>query len=493
MNDTPFLAYVNNFICWIVLVWVPTFQAFQNGSNRAELAKVQTRIESLTKRLANPSWNESRWEDALGTIGYACLAVAVPGSDIKGCTLKNASDEKLLALIGSNLNALEAMVDYNVQNGIALYRISSDLIPFGSSVARELDWQNIFRDRLVDIGDRIKRANMRVSMHPGQYTVLNSPDTAVAGRAAEDLDYHAADLDSLGLNSTHKIVLHLGGVYGDKQQAKQRFIQNYNQLSDNVKQRLIIENDGSLFNIEDVLETGLAAQIPVVFDNLHNAINPVDATGTVRPEVAYDLEWIRQCSPTWHNYDGPQKIHYSQQHHQKRPGAHSDSIRIDEFLDFYNQLDGTEVDIMLEVKDKNISAVKCLNCVSNRGISQLEVEWARYKYSILERSQESYSEIRQLLRDKDSYPALQMYRLVEAALALPLKTGGAINAAQHVWGYFKDKATDTEKKRFQRLLTDAASGGESGEANVRLLKKALLSLAKKYQEEYLLQGYYLYG
>ena len=75
------------------------------------------------------------------SIGYACLAVALPGSEIKSCTLKNATEERLYDLIAHNLNALETMVNYNLRNGIRLYRISSDLIPFGSSVALELPWE----------------------------------------------------------------------------------------------------------------------------------------------------------------------------------------------------------------------------------------------------------------------------------------------------------------------------------------------------------------
>lgn len=415
------------------------------------------------------------------SIGYACLALAVPGSDLKTCTLKNANEIKLLDLIRHNLDSLDRMIDYNSKNDIKLYRVSSDIIPFGSSVASDLPWQQSFANKLSAIGDKIKRSGMRVSMHPGQYTVLNSPDPSVAARAVKDLNYHAIFLDSLGLGPEHKLILHMGGVYGDKKQAKSRFIENYKGLSPSVKKRLVLENDGALFHICDILEVARVARIPVVYDNLHNTTNPPEQSKA-------DRDWILEASATWSRNDGLQKIHYSEQHHEKRLGAHSETISIDPFLEFYNRIKDIELDIMLEVKDKNISAVKCINCVSHRDFTRLEEDWAHYKYSVLEHSQEIYREIRQLLRNKAAYPALELYHLIEQALEKPIEIGNAINAAQHVWGYFKEVTTDTEKKRFQRILNQY----NSGEGSLQSVKNNLMLLAKKYQEEYLLNSYYFY-
>ncbi len=372
------------------------------------------------------------------------------------------------------------MIDYNIRNGIRLFRISSDLIPFGSSFANDLPWQNLYEGKFTAIGCKIKNAGMRVSMHPGQYTVLNSPDESVVERAIQDLDYHAKVLDCLGLGAEHKIILHHGGAYGDKGRARKRFVSRYRELSTTVKSRLVLENDDKIFNIEDVLETAFVVGMPVVYDNLHNAVNPSD-------KYCDDFHWITKCSETWARDDGPQKIHYSQQHPDKRPGAHSDFIAIDEFLKFYQRLPGTDIDIMLEVKDKNLSSLKCMNCVSNMGISKLETEWAHYKYCVLERSPEHYNAIRKLLRDKSTYPAREMYLMIETSLRTPIFSGNAINAAQHVWGYFKSKASESERKRFQSVLEKLERGEE-----VQPVKNMLLAMACKYKEDYLLNSYYFY-
>ncbi|MEA4964630.1 MAG: UV DNA damage repair endonuclease UvsE [Oscillospiraceae bacterium] len=414
-------------------------------------------------------------------IGYACLAIAVPGSELKSCTLKNAKKERLLALIEHNLDSLETLIDYNERNGIRLFRISSDLIPFGSSLSTELCWREMFSEKLSAIGQKILRSGMRVSMHPAQYTVLNSPDALVVQRAVEDLQYHAGVLDSLGLGSEHKIILHMGGAYGDKRQAGSRFIVRYQELCPAIKRRLVLENDDRMYNIEDVLATASAAGIPVVYDSLHHSVNPAD-------KAMDDAYWIKLCSETWRKEDGPQKVHYAQQHPGKKPGAHAETIRIDPFLEFWRQLSGMNLDIMLEVKDKNLSALKCINCVSERGIIALEAEWSRYQYCVLERSPEQEREIRRLLRDKSNYPALEMYRRIEESFHLPVSSEHGGNAAKHVWGYFEDKATEAEKRRFQALLRKFSAG----ETGILPVKSQLRRLAEHYQEDCLLNGYYFY-
>ena len=309
-------------------------------------------------------------------IGYACLALGVPGSGLKTTSLKHLSRERLNLLIGQNLAALEALIDCNIKSGIKLFRISSDLIPFGSSAAMDLPWRERFAPVLERIGGKVRASGMRVSMHPGQYTVLNALDPEVPKAAVLDLDYHGQVLDAMAPGPENKIILHLGGAYGDREAAKARFISRFWDLSPSVQSRLAIENDDRIFTIRDVLEVSLRTGIPALFDTLHNAVNPADPGRT-------DLEWIREALGTWKGRDGRQKIHYAQQDSGKRPGAHSATIRVEPFLRYQEALG--DVDIMLEVKDKNLSAIKCINCSANRGIAALEAEWGRCRYAVLER------------------------------------------------------------------------------------------------------------
>ena len=161
-----------------------------------------------------------------------------------------------------------------------------------------------------------------------------------------------------------------------------------------------------------------ATGAPVIYDNLHNAINTSDVTKD-------DAYWIELTRKTWKVEDGRQKIHYSQQSPMNRIGAHTQTIAIDPFLDFYHQVSREDLDIMLEVKDKNLSAVKCIVATTQQPhIKLLEKEWSLYKYAVLERSPKLYDAIRQLLNDKNSFEVPSSPKIAGLKLypSLPLPT-----------------------------------------------------------------------
>jgi len=406
--------------------------------------------------------------------------MGVLNTDTKSCILKNASSEKLTELTNYNIKSLNNTIDYNIENNIKLFRISSDLIPFGSNEINKIKWWEVFSEELNLLGKKIILNDMRVSVHPGQYTVLNSINKDVVLRAIQDLIYHTRILDSLGLDSKNKIVLHIGGAYDDKSEAIKRFKENYKLLSDKIKKRLVIENDDKIYNIEEVLNIGLELNIPVIFDNLHNELNPSN-------QDKDEFYWIDQCNKTWKKQDGNQKIHYSQQSGLKQKGSHSDFISINEFMKFYNKLNREDIDIMLEVKDKNLSCIKCINCTNHAlKIGSLEKEWSKYKYTMLERSNSVYLEIRQLFNDKKHYSAVSFYNLIEKGMNTTGDTGSYVNAAMHVWGYFKNLATEREKTKFFNNLESF----NTEQVTINIVKNNLKKLTEKYNQEYLLHSYY---
>lgn len=412
-------------------------------------------------------------------IGYACLTRGIPYTDIKGTVQKNATEARLRELIAHNLASLDRMLDYNRASGIHMLRISSDIIPFGSSPVNTLQWDKEFEEELTALGRKFTDYDIRASMHPGQYTVINSPRLEVVDRAILDLEYHVKFLEALGTDPTNKIILHVGGVYGDKRTAMGVFSENWKKLQDPIKSRLVIENDDRSYSIEDVLELGAKNGIPVVFDNLHHQVNGNGGS---------DLTWIREASKTWKQNDGVQKIHYSQQDNNKNPGAHSGTINVADFLKYIDDISGINFDIMLEVKDKNLSAVKTLNALGSKDIISLETEWSRYKYKVLENSPRIYQEIRELLKDKSSYPVVEFYKLLDQALDTIPTTGTSVNAMEHIWGYFKDVADEKERTWYSKTI-DSVSNSLSSNSTA---KKKLWAMVEKYDEKYLKNSYYFH-
>ncbi len=206
------------------------------------------------------------------------------------------------------------------------------------------------------MGRLIQAFGIRVSMHPGQYTVLNSSRDSVVENSKAELAYHARLLDAMGLNDTHKIILHIGGTYHDKRKSMDRFIRNFNSLQKAVRERLVIENDEKSYTAEDVLSISNRLGIPMVFDVFHHVCHPSFDGMPLSGIVA-------KIADTWKKRDGTPKIHYSDQNPEKSAGAHSESVDIRKFRVFHESIRDMHLDVMLEVKDKEQSVLKVFRAI----------------------------------------------------------------------------------------------------------------------------------
>lgn len=408
-----------------------------------------------------------------GRIGYACTPLSIPYSTSNSFMLRNFNEENFKICTRKNLINLRNILQWNIDNGIYLFRISSDIIPFESHIVNRIEWWGMFEDELAEIGAFIRDHQIRVSMHPGQYTVLNSPQEEVVQRALADLEYHCRFLDSLGVDYTNKIVLHVGGVYGDKETALQRFIQNYKRLSSSAKKRLIVENDDKSYTIEDVLRICDCLQIPAVFDNLHHKIN------------SCHLEWaqiLQHVAGTWRREDGRIKFHYSDQDSVKKGGAHSKSVVTSNFLDYIARIKEIDADIMLEVKDKELSALKCISALEeNLPISKRITFLDKYKYSIMEKSLSGYKKCNSLIQSETPMASVIIY--MDSCLNSPFDQRNFIHTAKQIYSHVKDRATDKEKELFYNLL-------QNPEENILKIKGHLRKLCKKYYVNPVNQSYY---
>lgn len=308
----------------------------------------------------------------LRRLGYVCLCLSIDGTSPRGARLRNANPDRLRELIAANLDGLETVIRFNAAHAVRLFRISSDVIPFGSHPVNDLPWWDLFGDRLSAIGSLIRDADMRVSMHPGQYTLLSSPDADVTRNAVLDLAYHARLLDTLGLDATHKLVIHVGGAYGNPPAALERWRRNLETLDAAVRERLVVENDERLFGAGDVLRLSESTGVPVVLDVLHERVFAGPAAAATLPDL------LRAAFRSWRTSDGVPKIHYATQAEGRRPGAHADYVDTAEFATFLKDFAPIEhtFDCMLEAKAKDLALFKLRHDLGPDGAEGYDVRHA---------------------------------------------------------------------------------------------------------------------
>jgi UV DNA damage endonuclease len=211
-------------------------------------------------------------------------------------------------------------------------------------------WWSDFERRLRELSALIVSTGARVSLHPGQYTVLSSEHPVVVERAIAELDYHGRLLSALGLDGSHKIVLHVGSGSADPPAASARFAAGFELLSHDARTRLVLEHD-ERWTLEQVLELAEPLALPVVFDAFHHQLAPsFDGLG-VRAATLLAAE-------TWRSRDGRQEVHFSTQQPGKRPGAHAASLDVDAFVSFAGAVGDLPLDCVLEVKDKEQSLLR---------------------------------------------------------------------------------------------------------------------------------------
>jgi UV DNA damage endonuclease len=147
-------------------------------------------------------------------IGYPCLNRTIGCKADRTFRLKSYTEARLIETVQNNLDCLFRILKFNVEHNILFFRITSDLVPFASHPVCRFDWSSYFQDHLRNLGAFITSHRIRISMHPGQYTVLNTQREPILENSIRELEYHTQVLDSMNLDTSAKMQLHIGGVYG---------------------------------------------------------------------------------------------------------------------------------------------------------------------------------------------------------------------------------------------------------------------------------------
>ena len=301
----------------------------------------------------------------------------------------------------TSLEYVDRIFDYLDGHDIRMYRMSSDLAPYATHPDMP-QFHTMVRDSAADLralGDKARRLDIRLSFHPSQFVVLNSPDPALVEKSIWDLSSQAEMLDLMELGPEAVLVIHVGGAYGDRRTSAARWVETWAILPEHVRRRLVLEHDDLRFSAADVLWIHEQTGVRLIFDYQH--------FWCFNPEGLAMLDALRAILRTWPDGVRP-KIHFSSPRTELRQvkrtdrktrksttvnvapvwTGHADFCNPFEFMTFMRAAEGLEFDVMLEAKAKDLALIR------------LRPDMLRYAPDVAARFGLSASESRSLEREE---------------------------------------------------------------------------------------------
>lgn len=298
-------------------------------------------------------------------LGFAVKVLAAPQPIKEADRRRWQSDPSLRR----SIELLHGVFDHLERIGVRMYRMSSNVIPYGTHPdLPQFDYRRQLEacaDALAALGARARQIGLRLSTHPGQYTVINGPEPGLRDRSLAELESHAALLDALGCRPDATVVVHVGGLYGDRASALDRWCEAWELLSDGAKARIGLENDERLFGVGDVLEVSRRTGVRVVYDHHHARINPTPALPPRDAIAAAFATWPAGVRPKVHLSSPRAAVHWVR---RPVPGTrrardvavlpdlapHADLVSPFDFVELMS-LVPAPVDVMLEAKAKDLA------------------------------------------------------------------------------------------------------------------------------------------
>lgn len=335
-------------------------------------------------------------------LGYAGMNMTLHASGVRGNrttraeTIRKKNIETpgggiqfLIDLYHYNLLDIYKIMRWNVRHKYKFFRINSDIAPHITNpeflppgLAEDYHAlvydPGVFAGLLAKIGECARRHKIRVTFHPDPFVVINSRDPGIVLRATRDLYFHSRILELMNAPSASVCILHVGGVYGEKSRALQRFIDNFNTLPANIKSRIVLENDETGYNVFDCLRIHKATGVPIVFDIFHHKCycnmlasrgrNDYTETDVLTKNTKL-IDIFRMVADTYANTTIPMKMHLSEQARGASMGTHADYVKSipRELFTFVNESRGP-VYLMIEAKMKELAVEKLRKKYASQGV-----------------------------------------------------------------------------------------------------------------------------
>lgn len=293
-------------------------------------------------------------------LGYACINTDLRSADIFTSrtlilqTIKSKGLDYVKSLSLNNVDDLLKILIYNDAHGIKFFRITSCLFPHLGNKLAEFDYDiNFAKDKLKNVGNFAKKRGHRLTLHPGQFVQLGSNRNEVVAQSIVDLENHSLILRMMGLKPSDGsvLIIHGGGTYGEKEKTLARWKDNFKKLPLHIREYIALENDEFNYGIMDLLPMCEELDIPFCLDIFHNRVS--------NDRVPITRTLLSRIFNTWKKRQIIPKLHVSDQEPNLRRGSHSKTLeRIPLYLFKLPEMFQTPLDIMLEVKDKEVSVFK---------------------------------------------------------------------------------------------------------------------------------------
>ena len=289
---------------------------------------------------------------------------------------KEVAEERLWDIMVHNIKSYYNLIEYvgGLDNDLRMVRLGSDVLP----VYTEPTWSYFWRKDDVraycekhfgPVGDLARKLDVRLSMHPGQFTVLASDNPDIVERSIEEFEYHVDVARWMGFGQQYqdfKINVHISGRKGPA-----GIIDVYPRLSTEARNTITIENDENSWGIEASLE--LRKHLALVLDIHHHWVKTgeyilptddrflriVDSWRGVRPVIHYSVS--REDILVDHDINTlPDMEKLLEQGYKKQKlRAHSDYMWNNAVNDWALSF-RDYADIMVESKAKNLASIKLL-------------------------------------------------------------------------------------------------------------------------------------
>lgn len=270
-----------------------------------------------------------------------------------------------------SIGYLRNIFAYLRKTKISMYRMSSDIAPYSTHPDLPQFHGQIAEcaAELAQLGAEARAQNLRLSLHPSQFIVLNSPDEGLVQKSIADLIAQTAILDAMQMGPDAVVVLHVGGVYADREASIERFIRRYEQLPEAVRRRLVLENDDIRFSVGDVLRIHQATGVPLIYDYQHHMCFDREGIPVAQALAAVLRTWPTNVRPKIH-FSTPRTEGKIGQRKNKTTGKkedyvqgpvwtnHADYINPFEFANVLRTVPDAVFDVMLECKLKDMALLR---------------------------------------------------------------------------------------------------------------------------------------